>query len=159
MAQDKYSEAEIAIQDVRIGWTNFSGQAGLYNKKGETFFELFLTPEQADRLAEMGYAVRYPEQTKENLEDEYEAEAHMRIKMKMDGARPPKIVIVNGAEDHATILDEETVGILDTTDIQKVDIVFRPYDWTFNADTGRSAWLKALYVTINKYAFDDKYNL
>lgn len=148
---------EVQLEDVRIGWTNFSGAEGKYNKKGEQFFELFLRSDVASKLEDEGYNVKFPEE-QEAEEDEYQKDPHLRIKLRMDGARPPKVVITNGAGG-ASQLNADTIQILDNVDIATVDIVFRANNYDVNGSTGKSAWLKALYITLNRTAFDDKYNV
>ena len=44
-------------------------------------------------------------------------------------------------------LDEEDVSILDEIDILSVDLDIRPYDWSVNGKTGRTAYLHAIQVT------------
>lgn len=148
---------EVTLEDVRIGWTNFSGAKGPFNKEGDLFFELFLREEVATKLADEGYNVKFPDE-EEAEEDEYQKDPHLRIKLKMDGARPPKVVITNGANG-STQLNADTIQILDQADIAGVDIIFRPYEYDVQGSRGKSAWLKALYVTLDRNAFDDKYSV
>ena len=66
--------------------------------------------------------------------------------------RPPKIVQVSG--NRRIELDEESVNHLDWADISSADVVINPY----NYDSGKvTAYLQALYVTINEDAFAHKY--
>ena len=148
---------EVQLEDVRIGWTNFSGSKGPFNKEGDLFFELFLRQDVANALADEGYNVKFPDE-EDQEEDEYQKDPHLRIKLKMDGARPPKVVITNGSNG-STQLNADTIQILDQADILTVDIIFRPYEYDVQGSRGKSAWLKGLYVTLNRSAFDDKYNL
>ena len=46
-----------------------------------------------------------------------------------------------------TYLNEDTVGLLDNTDIERADLELRPYNWEVNGKTGTKAYVKELIVT------------
>ena len=56
-----------------------------------------------------------------------------------------------------TQLDAATVEILDFADIESVDLVLNPYNWSMkNGSAGVKAYVKVMYVTIAEDAFEDK---
>ena len=56
-----------------------------------------------------------------------------------------------------TILKEDMVSILDSVDIKQFDCVIRPYDHNSGMGTGRTAYLKTAYVTIDEDPLMMKY--
>ena len=69
--------------------------------------------------------------------------------------QPPKILVVTG--QGKTLLDEESVAILDLAEIETIDLVVQPYHWTVREESGVKAYLKTMYVTIVEDKFASKY--
>lgn len=147
----------VALEGVQIGWPNFEGAKGEYNKDGKRMFTIFLPDDVAQEMAALGWDVKFPEATQDNAEDEYQQDAKIVVKLKLDGARPPKIALVGTGAP--TLLTEENVGIIDRSSIAFVDVVFRAYDWEMNGNSGKSAWLKEIYVNLDTGTFADKYGI
>lgn len=140
----------ITIEGARIGFRNFSGEAGKFNPEGRRNFCVFLDREVGEQLAEDGWNVRWLKP-----KDEYEDEVPYLQVSVMFGKIPPKIVLVNGRGK--TILDEESINILDWADIANVDMIIRPYNWEMGNKTGVKAYIKTMYVTIEEDEFESKY--
>ena len=145
----------ITIEDARIGFRNFSGKEGQFNPAGKRNFCVFLDNDIAKTLEEDGWNVRWL-QPKDDQED---PQAYLQVAVSYTNI-PPKIIMITS--HGKTILDEESVPLLDWADIKEVDLIINPYNWTLHAGTkneksGVKAYLKAMYVTIEEDEFEAKY--
>ena len=146
----------ISLEGVSIGFRNFSGAEGPYNKAGDRNFVVFLDDETAARLSDEGWNVKYPK-TRDDLDpEEDQRNPYLPVSLTFN-AYPPKVVLVKS--EGAVKLDEDSVSMLDWADITDVDLVVRPYSWTVNGKSGVKAYLKAIYVTINEDEFESKYGI
>lgn len=143
-------ENNIRIEGARIGFRNFSGEEGRFNPKGRRNFCVFLEEDIAKDMKKEGWNVKWLEPREEGDEPQ----AYLQVKV-VFGKIPPKIVLVTGRGK--TRLDEDTVNILDWAEIQNVDLIIRPYNWEVNGDTGVSAYIKTMYVTLREDEFESKY--
>lgn len=140
-----------AVENARIIFRNFSGEERMYNKKGDRNFTLVLTPEKAEELRNLGYNVKTRPSREEGDENQYLLAVSVSYKI-----RPPKIVLINGKTK--IDLSEDTVGELDYTDIEYIDLTIRPYHWELqDGRTGVKAYLNSMYVTAVEDQFADKY--
>jgi len=86
---------------------------------------------------------------------------HLKLKKNVNFEKlPPKIIMITSGGK--TVLNSETVNALDYAEIQNVDLIIRPYNWTSqpgtkNEKTGVKAYLKSLYITIVEDEFESKY--
>lgn len=143
-------EDNIRIEGARIGFRNFSGEEGRFNPKGRRNFCVFLEEDIAKDMEKEGWNVKWLQPREEGDEPQ----AYLQVKV-VFGKIPPKIVLVTGKGK--TRLDEDTVNILDWAEIQNVDLVIRPYNWEVNGNTGVSAYIKTMYVTLREDEFESKY--
>lgn len=143
-------ENNIRIEGARIGFRNFSGEEGRFNPKGRRNFCVFLEEDIAKDMEKEGWNVKWLQPREEGDEPQ----AYLQVKV-VFGKIPPKIVLVTGRGK--TRLDEDTVNILDWAEIQNVDLIIRPYNWEVNGDTGVSAYIKTMYVTLREDEFESKY--
>lgn len=140
----------IHVENARIVFRNFSGKEGQYNNAGNRNFCVLFDADTAKELADIGWKISY---LKPREEDE-EPQAYMEVRVAF-GSYPPQIMLISG--QGKTSLDEESVDILDWTDLKNVDLVIRPYNWEVNGKTGVKAYLKAGYFTIEEDRFASKY--
>lgn len=140
----------IVIENGRIGFRNFSGKEGRFNPAGRRNFCVFLESDLAKILENDGWNVRWLE-PRDPQEDK---QAYLQVAVSFDNI-PPKIVLVTSKGK--TILDEESVNILDWAEIKVVDLIIRPYNWDVNGKAGVKAYIKSMYVTIAEDEFEQKY--
>lgn len=143
-------EDNIRIEGARLGFRNFSGEEGRFNPKGRRNFCVFLEEDIAKGMEKEGWNVKWLRPREEGDKPQ----AYLQVKV-VFGKIPPKIVLVTGRGK--TRLDEDTVNILDWAEIQNVDLVIRPYNWEVNGNTGVSAYIKTMYVTLREDEFESKY--
>lgn len=143
----------IIIEDARIRFRNFEGRQGMYNKAGDKNFVVLLDRDFAQQLANEGWVIK---QLKPRDEDE-EPQPYLAVSVKYhDNPFPPTIKMVTARG--TTELDDESVEVLDHVEIGKVDLIIRPYDWSFNGNSGRKAMVKSMYVTVIEDPLELKYN-
>lgn len=143
-------KSNISIENARIGFRNFSGKEGKFNPAGRRNFCVFLEEEVAKTLEKDGWNVRWL-----RPRDENEAEqGYLQVAVSYENI-PPKIIMISSKGK--TILDNESVGILDWAEIAEVDLIIRPYNWDVNGKAGVKAYIKSMYVTISEDEFEKKY--
>lgn len=145
----------ITLEDVNIVFRNFSGAEGPFNKAGDRNFGLLIGPEDAEAMEADGWNVKY-------LKPREEGDASqpwLKIKVNFNG-RPPRVVLIteNGqGEKSKTPLDETMVSILDWAPIETVDLIISPYEWSVNGNTGITAYLQSIFVTMAQDDLEKKY--
>ena len=143
----------LQIDDARIIFRNFRGEASKFNREGDKNFAVVIeTEEMADALVKEGWNVKIREPREEG-DDPF---IYLPVKVKFND-RGPQVYLVTG--DRSNKLDEESVGMLDDIDIVSCDMDIRPYDWIIQEGTpdekrGRAAYLQSIEVTqeIDRFA-------
>ncbi len=142
----------LKIEDAKIIFRNFAGVETRYNRAGNRNFCVIVDDSDiAQQLVNDGWNVKTLAPRDEDEEPRYYIPAAVSYKN-----IPPKIYLICGRQK--VLLDEDTVGELDTADIVNVDVILRPYCWDLgNGKSGVKAYVKTMYVTIEKDEFADKY--
>jgi hypothetical protein len=142
----------VVLEDVQIIFRNFQGREGMYNREGDRNFAVVLPRDVAEAMARDGWNVKL----RKPLEEGEEGDPYVSVAVNFKG-RPPIIKMITSKTRRTTDLDEDTVDVLDWVDIEQVDLIIRPYDWAVSGNTGRKAYLQALYVTIFEDPLQLKY--
>lgn len=139
------------IDDAKIIYRNFRGEARQYNNAGDRNFNLVLTEDQAAELLDAGFRVRV-KPPKDGFEEPLRT-LPVKVGYKY---RPPRIVIISGRKKYE--LDEDSVDELDYADIEHIDMTIRPYYWERpNGDNGVTAYLNSMFVTLVEDPYEEKY--
>ena len=131
------------IDDARICFRNFSGEAGKYNREGDRNFAVIIPDQEiADEMIDRGWNVKIKEPREEG-EDPF---MYLTVIVKFNG-NGPHVYVQSGRNMNQ--LDEESVGMIDDIDISSVDLDIRPYEWEVNGKTGVTAYLQSMKVVQN----------
>lgn len=144
-------DRKLVLENCKITFRNFSGEASKYNRAGDRNFHVILAPELAEELEEEGWNVKWftPKDPDEV------PNGHMLVSVAF-GNYPPNIFMISGKKK--TKLDEDTISCLDHAEIENIDLVIRPYNWDLgDGRCGVKAYVQSMYVTIVQDAFAYKY--
>lgn len=142
----------LQIDDARIIFRNFRGEADKYNREGDRNFAVVIPDEElADRLVEDGWNVKI----KEPREEGDAPFMYLPVKIKFND-RGPVVYLHTGKRMNK--LGEDSVDCLDGIDIQSVDMDIRPYDWDVSGKTGRTAYLQSIHVVQEVDRFMERYS-
>lgn len=141
----------LQIENARIIYRNFGGEASKYNREGDRNFAVIIPNQEiCDQLTAEGWNVKI----KPPRDEDDTPFMFLPVKVKFNN-RGPNIYVQSAG--NVKRLTEETVGMLDEIDIQSVDMDLRPYDWEVNGKEGRSAYLQAMNVIQNIDRFGAQY--
>ena len=146
----------VSLENVRIGFRNFEGREGPFNKAGERSFAVFLDRATAEAMAADGWNVKFPKEVNSVDPDADSRDPHLQVTVGFDYYPANVFLISNG---QPTKLSEQEVQMLDWAEIESVDLVLRPYEWSVNRNSGIKAYLKSGYFTIVSDKFAAKYGL
>lgn len=138
----------VRIEHVDIGrgrFRNFSGIRSEFNKLGNHEFSVFLPPAAADELQQLGWYVKRRPPYREGEDEQCQMDITVSYDTK-DGKFPKPLVKLVSWDGVEQLLNEETIGILDSTDIDDAEMEIRPYNWEVNGKSGCKAYLQELTV-------------
>lgn len=139
------------IEDTEMRFRNFSGIGGPMNAPGKRNFCILLPDATANAMKADGWNIKYLQPKEEGDREQ----AYMKVNVNFDSKEPPQIVLITSGG--RTQLNSATVGMLDLADIIHTDLIISPYDWSRNGESGRSAYLHKLFVTIEEDILERKY--
>lgn len=135
---------------------NFEGRAEPpYTPAGKRQFTVRLPYELAENLLNDGWNVKI----KQPDPDE-EPVGYLNVAVSYGGKTPPKIIQITqrNGRDFATPMNENTIKLIDSAEIENVNLEIRPYNWEMNGKTGTKAYLKTMYFTLIEDVFAAEYN-
>lgn len=154
MANTRNKQMQIEDATVLWTWSNFDGQAGKYNKEGERYFVLKLTPQEADELLERGWNVRVREPREDR--DEIEPLYTLNVAIRFD-PYPPNIWLITTNSKQR--LDEEDVQVLGYTPIAKMDVILNGHEYVTPDRSGIKAYLKTMVALVEEDDLELKYGV
>lgn len=140
----------LQIDDARICFKNFKGEAGPFNKEGERSFSLVISDENIAEALKNDlnrYDVGWNVKIKAPREEGEMPFMHMKVKVAYTERSQPRAYLISGK--NRVELTEKTIGMLDDIDIASVDLDIRPFDGESSFGPHRTAYLQSIYVTQN----------
>lgn len=151
--QNKRQIDNIKMEGARIIFRNFSGKPDNFNPQGgkRGFNVIIDDPKLADKLAADGWNIKVLKPRDETEEPT----PFLPVKVNY-GAIAPAIYMIT--KRNKTLLNEDTIGLLDNADIESVDIIIRPYQYDVRGEQGIAAYVQTMYVVIREDEFASKYS-
>lgn len=142
----------VMIENAEVVFRNFSGKEGKFNRAGQKTFCVFIdNADMIEQLLSDGWNMK---ETKPREEGDT-PRAYLPVEVKYEN-KPPNVVMITSSG--RTYLDSQTIEILDWSELKTVDLIVNPYDWTMpSGETGRKAYLKSMFVTIDEDELERKY--
>lgn len=143
----------IDIENAILMYPNFAGKESRYNRLGDRNFCVIIDdPKTAQSLSDEGWNIRIMKPREDGEEPRY----YMQVSVNFNFWRKPEIYLIsrNGTK---TLLDEESVAMLDYADILSCDLSIRPRIWDDNGVERIKAYLQEMYVQIRQSKFAAKY--
>lgn len=137
----------LQIDDARIIFRNFRGEASRYNREGDRNFSVVIDDEAiADALLKdtNKYGIGWNVKIRPPREEGDIPFMHLPVKVKFN-ERGPGVHLTTG--NRTIRLTEDTIDMLDDIDIRSVSLDIRPYDNEVNGKPFRSAYLHSIHVT------------
>lgn len=141
----------ITIENAQLAYRNFAGVAKTFNAKGLRNFNVILDIEMAKILERDGWNVKWDEPKEEGDEPR----ARIKVAVRFDNY-PPRIVLIT--KNNRSILDEDSVDILDWAEIEKIDLVLTGSPWDVQGKQGIKAYLRKAFVTLSEDDLESKYS-
>ncbi len=147
--------SNISVANAKIMFRNFSGKEGPFNPAGKRNFCVFLDTDVARDLEADGWNIRWLQPKDEGGV----VQGYLSVAVSYDNL-PPRIIIISS--NGKTVLDQESISILDWAEIAKVDLIIRPYNWILHEGKpsekrGVKAYVKDMYATIQENEFEKQY--
>ena len=144
---------EVTLEGARIIFRNFAGEEKLYNNKGSRNFHVVLDPEMGESLLAAGWNVKVNPPREEGEAPFY----HLKVNVRFDGPRPPRIFMVTLSANSRTLMDEDIVGMMDWGEFDTIDMKLSPWGYDIGGKKGISVYLKSMFAILHEDELDKKY--
>ena len=141
----------LTLEDARIIFRNFEGKQTKFNNAGNRNFCVVIEDEEkALALIDDGWNVKKFRPRDDDDEPAY----YIQVSVSFEHS-PPAVYLITG--NKRTVLDAETIKILDHAEYRTADLIIRPYCWDVGDKSGVKAYLKTMYVKVEEDELAKKY--
>jgi hypothetical protein len=141
----------ITIENAQLIFKNFSGTAKQFNAKGLRNFNVILDESVARMLEEDGWNVKWGKPK----EDGDEPQPRLKVSVRFDNF-PPRLVLLT-KDGGRSLLDEDSVELLDHAEFDNIDIVITASQWETTEGAGVKAYLQKAFFTLSPRDLESKY--
>lgn len=155
----------VTIENARILFRNFAGGPTRFNPDNKKrTFNVIIPPELVEPMLRDGWNIKWLQPRLDefgkqiNPDDEPAPKLEVQVKYlgRNGPVKPPRVIMITSRG--RTALDASTIDLLDTAEIENVDVILRPYSYDVNGSQGISAYLQTMFVTIREDELERKYN-
>jgi hypothetical protein len=143
---------DLEIEDAQIkwAWSHFNGLADDYNDEGDLNFQVIIPPEEAARLADIGWNIRESDGLEEGDPPQYLLKCVISYRFE-----DPLIYLIKGSRKIRA--KEEDIPDIRRDTCERIDVIIKPSRWTRKDRSGVSAYVKELYATVRESRFSERY--
>lgn len=163
-------EGTLRLEGARVLYNNFGGVATQFNDAGNHNFDVVIPEELVPELLSDGWNIKVQKSRPDEPDFVPKHYLNVTIKYRNRDGKPrrtqPRVVMMTscGYDERATCnpkkrtrLEEEDLGVLDEIEIDYIDVLIEPYNWTMNGNTGVKAQAKSLFVFFVEDPLEAKY--
>lgn len=149
----------LLLEDAEVlpgGFRNFAGRGDRFNREGNRNFNIVVPDELVQQLLDDHWNVRPLHARNEDDPPRYKLNVTVSFR-ELRGRPPVKIYLHTGRK--RTLLDEESISVLDYADYRTADLTVRPRLWTDETTGERrvKAYLQEMHVVIEEDRWAKKY--
>lgn len=145
-----------------ITWRHMEDNAedGLYNRQGVRYFAIKLDDNFAAELENEGWPVVW-RNVNRNEDEPEELKGYLKCFIKYGTRFPVDIYLINRNMKSKVLLDETDLDALhiDSKPIEFIDLMIRPYYWTYGTKHGVKAQVQAMNIMLAQDGLDDDYEV
>lgn len=146
-----------------ITWRHMENNTndGMYNRSGVRYFAIKLDDEFAENLESLGWPVVWRNINHDESDSTEIMQGYLKVFIKYGTRFPVDIYLVNKDNRSKTLLNEEDLDNLhiDSKPIDSIDIMIRPYFWTYGNEHGVKAQVRAMNIRLAQDGLDDDYEI
>ncbi len=141
----------ITIENAHLIYKNFGGVAKQFNAKGLRNFNVVLDIDLAKILEQDGWNIKWDDPKEEGDSPR----ARIKVSVRFDNY-PPRVVLIT--KNGKSILDEDSIDILDWAEIERADLVLTGSSWDVQGKQGIKAYLRKAFITLSEDDLETKYS-